>query len=1095
VPGQPAYLRSPSIRHDTLAFVADDDVWLAPSTGGTARRLTADHVPAAGARLSPDGAHLAYTGRRDGRPEAYVVGTDGGAVSRVTYWGDLFTRVIGWADDERVIAVSAAGEPFRSRTWAYAVPIAGGTPERLPYGPISALSHGPGGAVVLGVNQSARRGAAWKRYRGGTAAALWIDPDGGGVFERFLGDMRGQLEDPAFVGTRVMFVSDHEGTGNVYSSSPDGSDVTRHTDHEGFYARAAASDGRRVVYQCAGAIFILDELVPESQPRLLEIHLGAPRSGRATRRLRTEDELGEFAPDHTGRASAVEVRGSLHWLTHRDGPARLLGGGGGSRARLARVIGGEHAQVAFVTDADGEDALEVAAVSGAPADGPRRIGAGLLGRVLDLAGAPDGSAVAVATHDGRVVLIDLASAELSTIDHSPHGDATGLNFSPDSAWLAWSHAGPEPLRHIKLARVDGSAQLDVTSLRFDDRDPVFTLDGRYLAFLSVRTFDPVYDEHVFDMSFLSAARPYLLTLASATLSPFDAEPEGRPPRSAAAREHDSAHERPASEPPRLVVDLEGLHERVVPFPVAAGRYSHLRAVAGGVVWMAEPALGVLGEERARPGAAKPRPKLVRYDLAKRLERVRIEALDAFQVSGDGRFLVVRDDKKLRVVPAERAPEKLVSVDEPDPDDAVDVDLTRVRVELAPPLEWRQMYEESARLMRDHYWIEDMAGVDWQEIVARYRPLLGRVATRDDLSELIWEVSGELGSSHAYETPPERPVEAERRLGLLGADVVRDAEGEWSVGRILPGETSVPMARSPLSAPGVVMRAGDVFVAVDGTPVDPALGPPALLVGAAGKPVELAIRHAGETDIHRFVVQPLDDERPLRYQDWVAGRRAAVHAATEGRVGYLHIPDMMGNGWAQLHRDLRLEVAKEALIVDVRDNGGGHVSELVLEKLARTVSAWSTARHQQPATYPLDSPRGPLVAVTNEQAGSDGDIVTAGFRLRRLGPVVGTRTWGGVIGIDMRYKLVDGTSVTQPRYAFWFYGLEWGVENYGVDPDVEVPFPPQDWAAGTDPQLDKAIEMVLEALQANPAARPPDPATRPSRAAPALPPRLRAGEGE
>lgn len=1088
MPDEPAYLRSPSIRDDTLAFAADDDVWLASVGGGTARRLTADHVPVAGVRLSPDGAHLAYTGKRDGRPEAYVAGTDGGSVRRVTYWGDLFTRVIGWADDARVIVVSAAGEPFRSRTWAYAVPIAGGTPERLPYGPISALSYGPGGEVVIGVNQSARRGAAWKRYRGGTAAALWIDPDGSGTFERLLADLRGQLEDPAFVGGRVMFVSDHEGTGNVYSSAVDGSGVQRHSDHAEFYARAAASDGRRVAYQCAGELWLLDELVPESEPHRLDVRLGAPRSGRATRMLRAEDELGDYAPDHTGRASAVEVRGSVHWLTHRDGPARLLGGGGGSRARLARVIGGEDAQVVFVTDAEGEDALDVVPAAGSSPDGPRRIGTGLLGRVLAVAGAPDGSLVAVATHDGRVVVIDLASGELATIDESPHGDATGLTFSPDSRWLAWSHAGPEPLRHIKLARVDGSEAIDATPLRFDDHDPVFTLDGKYLAFLSVRTFDPVYDEHVFDMSFLSAARPYLLTLAAATLSPFDAEPEGRPRRSDGAKDGDSSQASTSPAPPPLVVDVDGLPERVVPFPVATGRYSHLRAVVDGVVWMAEPTLGVLGEERARPGADKPRPKLVRYDLAKRVEHVRLDALDAFQVSGDGRALVIKDEKKLRVVPAERKLEQAAQPAEPDPDDAVDVDLTRVRLELEPPLEWRQMYEEAARLMRDHFWIEDMAGVDWDAIVDRYRPLLERIATRDDLSELIWEVSGELGSSHAYEMPPDRPVEEERRLGLLGADLERDPQGAWSLRRILPGESSVPMARSPLSAPGVAMRVGDVFVAVDGTPVDPALGPQALLVGAGAKPVELTIRHAGETGIHRFVVQPLEDERPLRYQDWVAGRRAAVHAATDGRVGYLHIPDMMGYGWAQLHRDLRVEVANEALIVDVRDNGGGHVSELVLEKLARTVSAWTTIRHQQPTTYPLDSPRGPLVAVTNEQAGSDGDIVTAGIRLRGIGPVVGTRTWGGVIGIDNRYQLVDGTSVTQPRYSFWFYGLEWGIENYGVDPDVEVPFPPQDWAAGNDPQLDKAIELVLEALRAHPAARAPDPATRPSRAAPALPPR-------
>jgi tricorn protease len=285
---------------------------------------------------------------------------------------------------------------------------------------------------------------------------------------------------------------------------------------------------------------------------------------------------------------------------------------------------------------------------------------------------------------------------------------------------------------------------------------------------------------------------------------------------------------------------------------------------------------------------------------------------------------------------------------------------------------------------------------------------------------------------------------------------------------------------------VAVRAGDVIVAVDGRPVDPVTGPAALLVGAADVPVELTVDRDGE--VRRVVVEPLRDERALRYHDWVAGRRAAVHAASDGRVGYLHVPDMVATGWAQLHRDLHLEVARDALVIDVRDNNGGHLSELVLEKLARSVQGWDTIRHGVPAPYPENSPRGPLVAVANEFAGSDGDIVMAVFAQRRLGPIVGTRTWGGVIGIDGRYRLVDGTSVTQPRYSFWFIDLGWGVENHGVDPDVEVEYPPHAWAAGTDPQLDTAVRLAIEALADHPASRPPDPATRPSRTPPPLPPR-------
>lgn len=1123
-------------------FVADDDVWVVPSTGGVARRLTVDRAPVSDPEVSPDGGTVAFTSTRDGGPEVFLVRTDGEGFLRLTYFGDEFTRTIGWTSDGRVLAISAANEPFRSRTWAYAISTDGRDVERLPYGPVTAVSYGPGGAVVLGVNQSSRRGAGWKRYRGGTAGALWIDAHGSGEFVPYLRTLRGQLEDPAFVGGRVAFVSDHEGYGNVYSALPDGSGLQRHTDHGDFYARAASSDGRTVVYQCAGDLYRIDELSDASVPARLDISLGAPRSGRAPRTLRADEVLGEHAVDHDGRASAVEARGEVHWLTHRMGPARLVAGGSGARARLPRVTGtGTTARVVVVTDAEGEDALEIVPAlgdvpdggagdgSGANGGGPaprRRVGTGALGRVLDLAVAADGVHAAVATHDGRVLLVRLDDGAIRTVSTSREGDASGLAFSPDSRYLAWSHAGPEPLRHIKMAEVFGDATFDVTPLRFRDEDPVFSHDGRYLAFLSIRTFDPLYDTQVFDMSFAAGARPYLVPLAATTPSPFDAElagrarpvperkrgddhlpgsacgepPAGESPGGGAAAAHsgrggdahptgehveDGDAETEKGGPAQVDVDVDGIAERVVPFPVPAGRYSRLRATHSGFLWIDEPLAGVLGEGRVRE-AEPTRPSLIGYDLVYSRELHLVDELDDYEVSGDGATVVVRDGTQLRALPSERRLAPHDPGGEPDPE-LVEIDTRRVRVELDPPVEWTQMYDEAARLMRDHFWIPDMGGVDWSGVVERYRPLLDRIATRDDLSELLWEVQGELGSSHAYEAPPPRPVEEERRLGLLGADLERDGDGTWRVGGVVPGESSVPGARSPLRAPGVAVERGDTVVAVDGRPVDPAFGPAAGLVGAAGKPVQLTVRDRSGA-VREVVVEPLGDQRPLRYHAWVADRRVYVHDATGGRVGYVHVPDMMGAGWAELHRDLRVEVAREALIVDVRDNRGGHVSPLVLETIGRTVRGWDVVRHMGPQPYPPHAPRGPRVLVANEQAGSDGDIVTAGFRQRELGPVVGTRTWGGVIGIDGRYRLVDGSTVTQPRYAFWFYGWGWDVENHGVDPDVEVPFPPQDWGAGRDPQLDRAISIVLEALAEHPAAVPPDPATRPDRSPPRLAPR-------
>ncbi|MGH3424171.1 MAG: PDZ domain-containing protein, partial [Nocardioidaceae bacterium] len=337
---------------------------------------------------------------------------------------------------------------------------------------------------------------------------------------------------------------------------------------------------------------------------------------------------------------------------------------------------------------------------------------------------------------------------------------------------------------------------------------------------------------------------------------------------------------------------------------------------------------------------------------------------------------------------------------------------------------------------------------------------------------LWEVQGELGTSHAYTVPPAPSTGDDSELGLLGADLRRDGDGTWRVDRILPGESSDPRARSPLLAPGVAVRGGDAVLAVDGTPVDADAGPAPLLLGTAGKPVELTVR-APDGAVRRVVVTPLADETPLRYQDWVAGRRAYVREQSGGRLGYLHLPDMMSAGWAQLHRDLRVEMTFDGVLADMRENGGGHTSQLVLEKLSRRVIGWDLARDMRPEPYPLDAPRGPVVGLINEWTGSDGDIVSAAIKRLGIGPLVGARTWGGVIGIDMAYRLVDGTVVTQPRYSFWLEGQGWGVENYGVDPDIEVDVAPQDLVAGRDPQLDTAIRIALDSLGEHPPARPPD----------------------
>jgi len=1112
---QSRYLRYPNLHGDTLAFVADNDVWLAPAGGGRAWRISADRAPAAHPRISPDGTLIAWTSWRDGQPEIYLADIDGGRCARVSYWSNLTTRVRNWTPAGEILAITGSEQPFPRSTWAYSIPVADGAGQfaahrRLPYGPVADVAAGPGATVLLTASVG-QEPAFWKRYRGGRAGRFWLARGAVGSasgFGRLLADLPGQLSCPMLAGGRLAFISDHEGTGNIYSCALDGTDLRRHTDNDDFYVRNASTDGTAVVYQCAGDLWLLADLSAASAPVRLDVSLGSPASGRAPQLVCADDQLDDLCCDQAGQASVIQVRGTVHWIAHREGPSRALSAIPGPMARLPRMLG-RTGQAVWVVEADGADALEIGPTDGAAPDAPRRrIASGQLGWVRDLAAAPDGTSVAVAAQDGRLFLVTIDSGAVSELARSVNGPVSGLAFAPDSAWLAWSEPVEDPLRKLRLARLADRQVTDVTDGRFVDTDPAFTRDGLYLAFLSRRTFDPVYDAHVFDLSFPFGSRPYLLTLGTQTPSPFGPLIGGRPvggqkdddrpgePRPKAADDGEDggaasqdaspgAEDDAADAVKPVVIDTDGLGARIVQVPVPESRYRYLRAVDGGLTWLRDPLAGNLGESGARLDDNGPRPALEYFDI----KRVRCTELSGdvgwYEPSGDGTRLAIYDHHQLVVVPATR------KADSDSSEDRVSVDLARARFLAEPAALWQAAYAQAARTIRHEFWIPDMADVDWDAVVRQYRPLLDRIACSDEFADLLNEVVAELGSSHAYISPAGGSDSTGQVAGLLGADLEAGQDG-WRIGRILPGEASDPRARSPLEAPGTGIAPGDLLVAVDGQPVDAGTGPGPLLIGTAGKPVELTVRRKADGEPHRAVVIPLADERRLRYQDWVAGRRRQVRELSDGRLGYLHVPDMQSEGWSDFHRDLRREMHREGLIVDVRANRGGHTSQLVLEKLTRRIIGWDVVRNAAPESYPMQAPRGPVVGITDETAGSDGDIITAAIKIMSLGPVVGARTWGGVIGIDGWHHLVDGTSITVPKAAFWFSEFGWGVENHGVDPDVEVLISPDDWAAGVDTQLQAAVRLALEALEAHPPASPPGTGDRPSRRRPPLPPRPQAG---
>jgi tricorn protease len=933
--------------------------------------------------------------------------------------------------------------------------------------------------MVLGRNTGDP--ARWKRYRGGTVGHLWIDPSGKGSFHLLI-ELNGNIAHPMWIHNRIYFVSDHEGIGNIYSCLPNGKDPHRHTDHADYYARFAQTDGERIVYQCGAEIWLLDP--KRDSPTKLEIELHSQRTQRNRKFVDSARFLNEYDIHPNGHSVALEIRGKPFSMPLWEEAVRQLGTPDGVRYRLPRWLH-EGEKLVMVSDEGGEEALEIH-----QGDGSGRIKRLRkdLGHVVHMATSPTAGRVAVANHRRELFLVNTNNGRTHLIDKSQHDVITGLDWSPDGAWLAYSFAPNHHTRCIKLYELKSGRSKAITRPDFKDVSPAFDPEGSFLYFLSYRIFDPVYDNLFFALGFPRAVKPHLITLKKGITSPFLHKPRGFLDRKMEQKHGEmEVHKQ---KPKHVTIDLHGIEDRILSFPVPEGQYTQVCGIRDHALFMVRPVHGSLNESGEEDTQLL--GTLEMYDFNEQKHEQLASDISSFKVANDGLTLVYQSRQRLRAIMAGTKPDSKYEKDPPGPRSGW-LDLERVRVSVDPPSEWRQMYREAWRLQRDHFWVADMSKVDWKRIYKRYLPLVDKVTTRLEFSDLIWEMQGELGTSHAYETGGDYPPAPAYAMGHLGADLIFDAKtGLYHFSHIVRGDTWDPKHDSPMNAPGVNVKERDTLLAVGGQPVNAKVTPQSLLVHQAGAIVELTVGDRQGGRRHKIIVTTLKDEIPARYREWVEGNRKYVHEATDDRVGYIHIPNMMPPGYAEFHRYYLSELERIALIVDVRYNTGGHVSSLILEKLARKRIGYVSSRWGADWPYPEDSIAGPIVCITNEYAGSDGDLFTHCFKLMKLGPVVGKRTWGGVIGINPRHTLVDGGSTTQPEFSHWLIDVGWGIENYGTDPDYDIDIRPQDYAAGRDPQMAKALQLIQQALRHHHTVE-PDLSYRPSLTIPKLPPRP--GESE
>src|SRR3989338_232622 len=1043
------YYRNPTVGKKSIVFTADDDLWRVPLKGGKAERLTAGTGEVSDSAFSPDEKWIAFTSTNEGHGEVYLMPSEGGEAQRLTYITEG-AIVVGWTSQGEVIYSTNKNNPFRTRT-LYKLDPKTRKAQKIPCGPANFVSYNPQGKGSV-IQRHGHGYVSWKRYRGGTAGELWIDKSGSGDFQKLI-SIKGNALRPLWVEGRIYFISDHEGHGNVYSCTPKGEDLKRHTSHEDFFVRGVCYKDGTFAYTAGGDLYTFS--LKDEKPQKIDFKFHSSCSQRSRKFVDPTSYLSSYALNKNGAELSIITRGRPFSFANWEGSVYQYGERDGIRYKSSTWLF-DQKHLLIVSAREGEDRLEIH--DARLINAPKVLKKMNLGRILSIKASPIQDEAIFANHRCELFHVNLKTEKLRQIDKSHFGDIGGLNWSPDGKWVVYDYPLNDRLRAIKLCEIKGFKSHTITRPLLEDSSPSFDPEGKYLYFLSKRTYAPCYDNLQFEMGFPKGTKPYLILLDKTHASPFI-------PRLKEEEDKPQKKEGKKPSPPRPIkIDLKGIEDRIVEFPVEAGDYSSIRGIPGKVLYLSHPLQSILennGEDISS------RSNIKCYEFAGQKEETLLSKVGSFILSGDCQWLCYYSSKKLRVVKAgEKPPEN-----DPSYRKGGWIDLNRVKVSVRPIKEWAQIFDEVWRLQKEFFWTEDMSKIDWNGIYKRYHPLLERVATRSDLTDLIAEMHGELGTSHAYvfggdfRTPPTYP------LGNLGADFIYDkTQKAYKISNISKQDPWSSLCTSPLTSPGLGIQEGDYVLAVNGQRADEKTSPEMLLVNQAQNMVSLLVK-SGKNPAKNVLVKALNTQIPARYRDWVEKNRAYVHEKTKGRIGYIHIPDMSVQGFAEFHRGFLAELNREGLVIDVRYNGGGHVSPLLLEKLNRKRLGYDQTRWYGAFPYTQESPQGPMVALTNEYAGSDGDIFSHSFRMLKLGPLIGKRTWGGVVGIWLRHGLVDGGSTTQPEFSFWFYDVGWTIENYGVDPDIEVEIKPQDYENCVDPQLDRGIKEILAILKASPPPKP------------------------
>jgi tricorn protease len=1050
-------LRYPDLHGNQLVFSYAGDLWLAPlDDSAPARRLTSHPGLELYPRFSPDGSQIAFTGQYRGDEQVYVIDTAGGAPRQLTFYPTAGPLPARWGTDHQVYGWSADGRQvlFRSARHAaldtrlFQVPAEGGLPSPLPMPRAGSGDFSPDGKQLL-YSPLFRDFRTWKRYQGGWAQNLYIFDLAANSARQVTDHIRTE-RDPVWLERGIHFVSDRDGVLNLYALQDDGS-WRQVTNEDTWDIKWASGDGRsRIVYEVAGSIGLYD--ADSGDSRRLTVRVPDDQVRRSARRIEVKAQVEDFGVSPGGERLLVTARGDVFTVPVEHGVTRNLTQRGDAHDREA-AWSPDGKQVAFVSDRSGEEQLYVVSHDGGEA---RALTSGGATRLYRPQWAPDGSAIAFYDHSGKVRVVNLDGRE--TVAYaSAYGAVTDYQWAPDSQWLAFTVRSEGGAAAIRLWSRDGGRVLEASDGRFNAYAPAFGADGKHLYFLSDREFAPQIGS--FEWNYVADRETgiYALALNAESGNPFaPRNDEAGDAKNTGDKKDDKNGKKDEEEKVTVVVEAQGLANRLIRVPVEADNYLAVYPQKDRLLYLAG-APFYYGREPDR------KPSLHSFDFKTR-ETAEVAAdVQGLALSRDGKFAMVRRNGDFHRVELK------------DPKEPKQVGLDNLVVHRAPAAEWPAIFDEVWRRFRDYFYVRNMHGYDWQALRERYRPLVADVSTREDLNTLIGEMIAELNVGHAYVQGGDLQAGARPAAALLGARFEADERaGRYRIAHIYAGHNAEPKYRSPLTEVGVDVKVGDYLLAIDGRELTLADNPYELLSGRGQQPVELSVNDRARAEgARRVLVEPIPSESDLAYLEWVHGNYDYVSGKTGGRVGYLHIPDMGPSGIYEFIKWFYPQMRKEGLVVDVRANGGGNVSQMILRRLMQRPLGYSYQAHSDwTESYPQTAFDGPMAALISETSASDGDIFPYFFRAAGLGPLIGKRSWGGVVGITNRGALLDGGQVFVPEFGMGGPDGDWIIEGEGVAPDIEVDNDP----AGTgDAQLDRAIAEVLRRLEARRPVYPAKPA--------------------